>query len=227
MPVADLAQQLPVLGRRHVHAGRGRDRFADNRGNRLRTLVDDLLLDVAGRHQVGFFTLQTEVRPVAVRVRHVIDAVHERTEPGLVAGCRDTHRAVGHAVVGAAAGNDLVALREAAHRLDLLGDLDRGFDRLGATGDEEEPAEVARGELGELFGQLDRGRRRVGHRRGVSQSSSLVGVRLRDLAAAMPGVDHPQSGDPVEILAVVHVVEASAFTAVEDAEVVTFKLGPR
>ncbi len=130
-------------------------------------------------------------------------------------------------MVGAAAGDDLVALGEAAHRLDLLGDLDRGFDGLGATGDEEEPAEVARCELGKLFGQLDRGCGRVGHRRGVAQASSLVGVRLRDLAAAMPGVDDPQSGDAVEILPAMHVVEASAFTAVEDAEVVTFELGPR
>src|SRR5918994_1227849 len=122
MPVADLAQLLPVLGRRYVHAGRRRDRFTDDRGNRLRTLVYDLLLDIARRHQVGFFPLQPEVGPVAVRVRHVVDAVHEGTEPGFVVARCDTHRAVGHAVVGAAAGDDLVALGEAAHRLNLLGD---------------------------------------------------------------------------------------------------------
>src|SRR4051812_28635246 len=43
----------------------------------------------------------------------------------------------------------------------------------------------------------------------------------------MPGVDDPQAGDPVEILPAVHVVEASAVTTVEDAEVLTFELGPR
>jgi hypothetical protein len=227
MPVADLAQQLPVLGRRHVHAGRGRDRFTDDRGNRLRTLVDDLLLDIPRRHQVGFFPLQSEVGPVTIRVRHVIDAVHEWTEPGFVAGCCDTHRAVGHAMVGAATGDDLVALGEATHRLDLLGDLDRGFDGLGATRDEEEPAEVAGSQLCELFGQLDRGCGRVGHRRSVCQARSLVGVRLRDFAPAVAGVDDPQTGNAVEILPALHVVEASAFTAVEDAEVVAFELGPR
>jgi hypothetical protein len=42
----------------------------------------------------------------------------------------------------------------------------------------------------------------------------------------MAGVHDPQTGDSVEILPTLHVVEASAFTAIEDAEVVTFELGP-
>ena len=59
-------------------------------------------------------------------------------------------------MVGAAAGDDLVALGEAAHRLDLLGDLDRGLDRLRAAGAEEDAAQIAGGELGQLVGQLAR-----------------------------------------------------------------------
>jgi hypothetical protein len=43
----------------------------------------------------------------------------------------------------------------------------------------------------------------------------------------VPGVDDPETGNAVEILPAVHVVEESALTAVEDAEVVTFELGPR
>src|SRR3954447_25606699 len=115
-------------------AGNG---LTDDRGDRLRTLVYDLLLDVLRRHNVGLFAFETEVGAIAIRMRHVGDAVHEGPEPGLIAGSRDAHRAVGHAVVRAAAGDDLVALGEAAHRLDLLGDLDGGLDRFRSAGAEE------------------------------------------------------------------------------------------
>ena len=44
-------------------------------------------------------------------------------------------------------------------------------------------AEIAGRELGELLGQLDSRRRRVGHRRGVGESGGLLGLCLGDLAA--------------------------------------------
>ena len=61
----------------------------------------------------------------------------------------------------------------------------------------------------------------------ADQAARLVSVRLRDLLTAVSGVDDPQTGDAVEILPTVHVVEASTLAAVEDAEIVTFELGPR
>ena len=139
--VADLAQQLPVLRRGDMDAVRGRDRLADHRRDRLRPLEHDLLLHPLGAHDVARFALQAEVVAVVVRRGDVVDAGHERAEVALdlrpVAG-RQAHRAEGRAVVGAAAGDDLVPLREAAQRLHLLGDLQRRLDRLRAAGAEED-----------------------------------------------------------------------------------------
>ena len=42
--VADLAHHLPIAWRRNMVTVRGRDRFSDDSGDRLRTLIHDLLL---------------------------------------------------------------------------------------------------------------------------------------------------------------------------------------
>jgi hypothetical protein len=49
-------------------------------------------------------------------------------------------------MVAATPGNDLVALRETAHRSDLLGDLQGALNRLGAARAEEEAVETTRSE---------------------------------------------------------------------------------
>ena len=61
VPVADLAQPLPVLRRRDVDAVRGRDRLGDDRGDRLRPLEHDLLLERIGAHDVARLALEPEL----------------------------------------------------------------------------------------------------------------------------------------------------------------------
>ena len=153
--VADLAQPLPVFRRRDVQTIRGRNRLTDDGRDRLRSLIDDFLLDIIGAHDVARFALKTEVVPIVVRRRSVIDTVHERAEVGLVAHGGEAQRAHRHAVVAATARDDLVALREATHGLDLLGDLDRALNRLGATGAEVDAIQIAGCERRELIRQLD------------------------------------------------------------------------
>ena len=110
------------------------DAIADHRRYRFRTLVDDFLLDVLRGHDVGLFALDTEVAVVLIRRRDVRHAVHEGAEVLFVASGGQAHRAVGHAVIRATAGDDLVASRESAHRLNLLGDLERGFNGFRSAG---------------------------------------------------------------------------------------------
>jgi hypothetical protein len=121
-------------------------------------------------------------------------------------------------VVRAAAGDDLVALAEAAHDLDLLGDLDGGLDRLRAAGAEEEPVEVAGSPLGQHRAELNGGDRREVHRRGITEPLGLLSHRLGDLDAAVARVDDPETGDTVEVGLAVDVPERRALGPVEDPE---------
>ena len=80
----------------------------------------------------------------------MVDARHhgakEAFHLGAVAGGQ-AHGAVGHAVVGAAAGDDLVAFGEAAQNLHLFGNLDRRLHRFRAARAEEDPLQIARCDL--------------------------------------------------------------------------------
>ena len=82
-------------------------------------------------------------------------------------------------------------------------------------------------QLGEHLGQLHRGDGGEGHRRGVARRAACSAMASAISRAAVTGVDDPETGDAVEILAALDVVEASAFAAIEDAEVIAFELGPR
>ena len=84
--VADLAQPLPVRLRRDLDTVRRRDRLGDDRGDRVRPLELDLLLERVGAGDVvRLARLDPELRTVVVRRLNVEDARHERTEVLLVA----------------------------------------------------------------------------------------------------------------------------------------------
>ena len=68
--------------------------------------------------------------------------------------------------------------------------------------------------LGELDGR-DRG---VGGGGDVGELARLGGHRVADLLAAVAGVDDPEAGDAVDVLAAVDVVEEAAPAALEDAQ---------
>ena len=74
--VADLADALPVAVLRHEAAARVLHRLEDHRGDRLRALELDHVLDlVRGPERVAVLG-----PAVLVRVRHVVRAGHERLE---------------------------------------------------------------------------------------------------------------------------------------------------
>src|SRR5262249_10472174 len=107
---------------------------------------------------------------------------------------------------------------EAAHRLDLLGDLDCALDRLGAAGAEEEAIEIAWRQPGEHVAKLDRRKVGVGRRRGIGELARLLCHRLADLLAAVPDIDDVESGETVEIGAAMRVVDRRAVAAHDDAQ---------
>ena len=67
-------------------------------------------------------------------------------------GAADTHRRVCSAMVGTAAPDHLLTFRLAVMIVILACDLDRGFDRFGATGTKERRRLIARRNFGEPRG---------------------------------------------------------------------------
>src|SRR5262252_3261814 len=121
-------------------------------------------------------------------------------------------------MIAAAPRDDLVALGEAAHRLDLLGDLQGAFNRLGTSRAKEEAVEVPRRQPSQHVGELDRGEVRVGRRRGVGELGRLLRHGLRDLAASVADIDEIQPGEAIEIGFAARVPEGRAFAPHEDPE---------
>src|SRR5690606_25259574 len=207
----------------------GRDWLGDDRRDRLGILELDFLLEGVGAGDVVLFAAQPrELRPVVVRRGHMVDARHEGAEVLLGADAGQAHRAESHAVVRAAPGDDLVAPRETAHRLDLLGDLHRAFDRFGAAGAEEQPVEVAGQQVGDRLAEGDGRDGGVVAGGDIGQARGLLLHRLADLGAAVAGVDDPQAGDAVQVFLAIDIVEPGALAAIEDLHALLFgELLPR
>ena len=138
--VADLAHALPVAVLGHEAAARVLYRLEDHRRHGLRTLELDHLLDRVGRPE----RIALLGPAVAVGVRHVMGAGHERLEHGAQRGdAGDRESAEGGAVVGGFARDDLRLQRIAAELVVLARQLPGRLHRLGATGGEEHAVEVA------------------------------------------------------------------------------------
>src|SRR5215813_2725971 len=112
MPIADFSQPWEILWWRDHHTTRRGDRFRNDRCHRARIFVDDEILD--GIHAVdlaGGIGLAI-VTAVAVWSRDREGPRHERTiiRIDTLRRTADAHGSICRAMVGAAAGNDFVAL---------------------------------------------------------------------------------------------------------------------
>ena len=220
--VADLAHALEVaLGRDEAAAG-VLHRLDDHRGDGLRPLEDDPLLDRVRRPE-----RVTVVRPaVEVGVGDVAAAGGQRLElraqlgdPG---GREGAERGP---VVGDLAGDRLVLLAFAEHAVVVAGELQRRLDRLRAAGGEEDAVEVAGGERGDPRGELDRPRVGVAPQRVEVELLDLARRRLAELGAAVAGVDAEERGEAVEVAVAVLVVDVAALGAGDDRDLVAGAVG--
>jgi hypothetical protein len=143
--VTDLANPLEVPGRRREAAAGVLHGLEEDRRDRVRTLEEDLLLDLVGGPAAERLGVVAEDRcPVAVGVGHPeragdqgLEDVLEGRETG------DRQRPLGGAVVGDRPADDLGLHRLAGQLEVLLGRLPRGLDGLAATGGEEDAVQVA------------------------------------------------------------------------------------
>ena len=168
------------------------------------------------------FALEPEIVPVVIGRWHVGNAVHEGPEVLLLATGGETHRAEGHPVIGAAAGDDLVAFGKPAERLRLFRDLEGGLDRFRSTGAKKDATEVAGRDSGECFRELDCRDRRVVRAGGIRDLAGLRGHGLADLATSMSDIDDHQTGEAVQVLSPPHVVECRVLGSGEHLQPLAF-----
>jgi hypothetical protein len=211
----DLAHPLEVAGRRREAAAGVLHRLQEDRGHRLGTLEEDLLLDLVGgpaaeRHRV----VAVQRRPVDVGVGHLVRAGHQRLERRLERGQPgDGQRALRRAVVGHRPGDHLVLARVAGQFVVLLGQLPGRLDRLAAACGEEHLVQVARRIVRQPLRQLHRLGVRVAPHREERQLLGLLVGGLGQLVPPVPGVDHEQAGQPVHVPLPAVVVDVRALAA--------------
>ena len=220
--VADLAHPLEVAVGRDEAAAGVLDRLEDHRGDGLRALEHDPLLD-RGRRPERVAVLGPAVD---VGVGDVAAARRERLELGAQLGdAGGGEGAERGAVVGDLAGDHLVLLAFAAHAVVVAGQLQRRLDRLRAAGGEEDAVEVAGGERGDPRGELDRARVGVAPERVEVELFDLAGRGLAELGAAVAGVDAEEGGEAVEVALAVLVVDVAALAADDDRDLVVGAVG--
>ncbi len=204
VPVADLADRLQIARRWRddpVRAGHG---LEDHRGDRVRALVLEDLLEVrrarADRARIRV-TGRTAVR---VRIEHPNDAAHPRLVRPASRVARQDDRAVGRAVVRAVARDDLVPPGREAR------EPDRVLVRLRARVREERHAQVARRDLLQQATEV-RARLR-GHRRpDRAEAVRLLLDRRDDLRVLVADVDVDELRREIEITRALVVPEVPAF----------------
>ena len=185
---AQLTNALHVAVRRHQHAVRAGDRFEDERGNRVRPLELNDLLDHRQRLPGA---VPAALDPV-VRVEHVDHARHARLgrpAPG-IAG--EHHAAGGGAVIRAIAGQDLVPSGGEPRQLD------RVLVGFGAAVGEKEDVDVAGRDLRQL-GAEPRARLRGHERVRVRQHLELVLYRANHPLVAMTDVHAHQLAVEIDV----------------------------
>ena len=216
--VADLAHALPVAVLRDEAAPGVLHRLEDDRGNRVRVLELDHVLDLLG----GPERVAVLCPAVVVGVGCVVGARYERLERRAQrSDARDRERPEGRAVVGGLARDDLVLRRGPAELVVLASHLPRRLDGLGAARGEEDAVEVARCELGDARGQLDRHRVGVAPVRVEAELLGLAGRGLAELGAPVAGVHAEQGGQPVHVAVAVIVVHVRPLAAHDQRDLVT------
>ncbi|MNS31307.1 hypothetical protein D3C72_633590 [compost metagenome] len=144
-------------------------------------------------------------------VRQVVD-IQQLTEQ-LAVAVDATEAGTGdvHAVVATGTADDLGLGRLAFQAPVGTHHLQRGVGTLGTGVGIEHMVQVARGQLGDLLGQLERQRVAELEGRGVVQGADLASHRLGDFLAGVPGAAGPQAGQGIEDLAPLVVDQVAAF----------------
>ena len=217
--VADLADPLEVAGGRREAAAGVLHRLEEDRGDGVGALELDGLGDAVGGPAAEGLLVVTQVLGSAVHVGvgHLVRAGHERLEHLL--GRRDAgdrQGALGRAVVGDGARDDLVLRRLAGQLEVLLRELPRGLDGLAAAGGEEDAVEVTGGVAREALGQLDRLGVRVAPQREEGELLGLLGGRLGELLAAVADLDDEEAGEAVDVLVAAVVPDLPALALGDD-----------
>ncbi len=203
MPVADLADRLQVPVGRRDDPVRPDDRLEDDRGDRLRPLVLEDLLEVRRARADRAWVRMAGRAPVGVRVEHPDDAGHARLDGPAAGIAGQRHGAVRRSVVGAVPGDDLVPAGVEA------GELDGVLVRLRAAVREERDGEVAGRDLREHAAEARA--RLVRHRR--ADRAELVGLvldRLDDLRVLVADVDVDELRGEVQVALPVVIPEMTA-----------------
>src|SRR3954451_4326288 len=212
--VADLAHALEVALRRREAATRVLHRLEDHRRHRVRSLELDPLGDLLGGIEPLGVAVAVGVGHVGAAYRQRLEHAADGADPG---GDERAHRG---AVVRGLARDDLVAAALPTGAVVLAAQLDRALHGLRAAGGEEDAVEVARRELRDARGQLDR--ERVGEG-PVGVEAKFLGLARRGLAefcAAVAGVDAEEGGEAIEVLVAALVPDVAALAAHDDRQLV-------
>ena len=199
------AQPLQIALRRRQHAGRARHRLDDDGGDGLGAMQRHQPLEIVGefgamRRQV----LRERIAGEIMGVADMIDAGQMGREcTAVVDHAADRHAAEADAVIAALAADQTRARRLTGGALIGERDLQRGVDRFRARIGEEDTIESFRRDLGQPLGEIERNGVAHLERRREVQGHQLTLDGRGDLAAAMAGVDAPQSGRAVDHLAAV------------------------
>ena len=225
--VAD-PRPLEVSGGRGEAAARVLHRFEEDGGHRLGAFEEDHLLDAVGGPQpelafgggrvgTGGGDEAHLLGAVEVGVGHAEAAGHQGLEHLLHArDARDGKRSLRRAVVGDRPGDHLVLGRASLQLPVVLGELERGLDRLAAAGGEEDSVEVAGRVGGQTVGELDRVGVRVRPDREEGEFLGLAGRDIRESLATVAGVDNEQAAEAVDVLAPGRVPDVVALALDDD-----------
>ena len=220
MPVADLAQALPVARRRHETAARVLDRLGDDHRHGLGRLELDRRLDLLEQRLAERLGIVARRVPVGVGRGDVPGRDRQRLERRPAdrhAGEREgAHR---HPVVGVTAGDHLATLRLALGRVPLDGDLVGRLDRLRTARGEEDAVEAVGRQRGDLRRGLDRARvsdRPVRAERELDHLLEGSGPDL--LAVGVTEVRAVQAREAVDVAVALAVEDVVALAAVDHGD---------
>jgi hypothetical protein len=206
---------LEVALGRDQHPGGAGDGLDNHRRDRGRVVQRHQPLQLVGElHAMLRHTAREGVAGEVVGVANVIDPGQQGPEH-LAIGDDATHRDAAEirAVITALAADKTSARALASHAMIGERDLQRGVDRFGAGIAEEDMVETGRRDGYQPGGELER--LGVAHleRRGIIQFDQLMMDGVRDLRAAVTGIDAPQAGGAVEQLSALGVPVAHALRA--------------
>jgi len=208
--VQHLLGHLEVFFWRHDQASLAHQRFRYEIGDIVRGVEFDHIVDRRRAGHAAGLDLEVERAPVAVRRRRKGHPGHVGSAaplPARVAG--QTQGRVASTVERVGQRDRLCLAREP------LGQSHRAFDRLGAAVREEGLLELARGDLGQLLGQIGHHLHVVEIRAAVDQALHLLASGREHLLVAVTGVDYRDPGKTVDEAAAVLAVVGRAVGPVD------------